>query len=218
PRTNYEANHKPVADNTSVFLARNDDHNALFQILENWCKASGAKFNVEKTEILPIGTEEYQNLVIAQCKQFPNQTEIPRSIKIARDSEPICALGAFVGNHINEMNIWTPTLKKCEQLFSKWARLRPTIEGRCALVQLIAGGETQYKTRVQGMPPDIEKHLTKIISKFIWDGGLPLISRQIMCEPHEQGGKKLLDIEIRNEAIELMKLQCYLHFGPEWPK
>ncbi|KAF8981807.1 hypothetical protein BDQ17DRAFT_1508254 [Cyathus striatus] len=179
------------ADDTSVFLAKTDDHNTLFQILKDWCAASEAKFNL------------------------PDQLEILHTIKIANDGEPIRALGAFVGNHINEINIWTPTLEKCEQLFEKWSKMRPTIEGRCALVQLIAGGETQYKTRVQGMPADIEKHFTKLISKFIWDGGPPAVSRLIMRESHELGGKKLLDIVVRNEAIELMKLQRYLNLGPE---
>ena len=43
------------ADNTTVFLSKFDKFSALELILDKWCIASGARFNVSKTEIIPIG-------------------------------------------------------------------------------------------------------------------------------------------------------------------
>lgn len=43
-----------------VYLIEHDDFGALTDTLQFWCKASGAKFNTSKTEIIPIGTKEYR--------------------------------------------------------------------------------------------------------------------------------------------------------------
>ncbi|KAF8993828.1 hypothetical protein BDQ17DRAFT_1392526 [Cyathus striatus] len=198
-------------DDTSVYLSAEDNPNELFTILNEWCAASGAKFNVSKMEILPIGNATHQQLINNERKQNPAHEAISPTIKIAKDGEPIHALGAFIRNKINNTEIWTPTMEKCEDLFEKWARTNPTLEGQCQLIQLVAGGETQYKTRV-------EQHLQKMIVNFLWDNSPSLVAKSIMREPHEHGGKKLLDIEIRNEAIEVMKLQHYLDLSENRPR
>ena len=40
------------ADDTTVYLAESDSYIVLQKILSNWCLASGAKFNLQKTEII----------------------------------------------------------------------------------------------------------------------------------------------------------------------
>jgi hypothetical protein len=41
------------ADDTTVFLSNTDSLNTLMSILDKWCTATGAKFNKNKTEIIP---------------------------------------------------------------------------------------------------------------------------------------------------------------------
>lgn len=48
------------ADDTTVYLSEGDSVASLEEMLDKWCKASGAKFNLDKTEIIPIGTEKYR--------------------------------------------------------------------------------------------------------------------------------------------------------------
>ena len=43
------------ADDTTVFLSQFDKFTDLESIMDKWCIASGACFNVSKTEIIPIG-------------------------------------------------------------------------------------------------------------------------------------------------------------------
>jgi hypothetical protein len=47
------------ADDTTLYLNSNDKFDTVDKILNAWCKVSGAKFNIEKTEIIPIGTETH---------------------------------------------------------------------------------------------------------------------------------------------------------------
>ena len=45
-------------------MNENDNKKTLEQTIRNFCEASTAKFNNEKSEILLIGTKEYRNNVI----------------------------------------------------------------------------------------------------------------------------------------------------------
>jgi hypothetical protein len=47
------------ADNTTVYLSQYDLFDDLTDTLNLWCKASGARFNISKTEIIPIGSRTY---------------------------------------------------------------------------------------------------------------------------------------------------------------
>ncbi|KAJ6554397.1 hypothetical protein B0H19DRAFT_852533, partial [Mycena capillaripes] len=46
------------ADDTTVYLFEQDSYEELEAIL--WCRASSAKFNSGKTEVIPIGSPEYR--------------------------------------------------------------------------------------------------------------------------------------------------------------
>ena len=48
------------ADDTTVYLSESDRYDTLEYILTRWCRASGAKFNVEKTEVIPTGTKQHR--------------------------------------------------------------------------------------------------------------------------------------------------------------
>jgi len=52
------------ADDTLVYMNKTDKKQILENIINIFCKASTAKFNKEKTEILPIGSEKYRKLII----------------------------------------------------------------------------------------------------------------------------------------------------------
>jgi len=97
---------------------------------------------------------------------------------------------------------------------TRWDKSKPTIEGRKLLVQMIVGGSTQYLAQVQQMPKSIEKHLQKTIHTFIWGDKKSPVNESILLAPKELGGQGLLDLQARNEAIQLIWLKGYLNFGP----
>jgi hypothetical protein len=78
---------------------------------------------------------------------------------------------------------------------------------------MFVGGRSQYLTRVQGMPKDIEESHTKLIHAFLWDGKRARISDSAMSSNVLRGGKQILNISARNEAIDLWNLQSYLVQG-----
>jgi len=83
---------------------------------------------------------------------------------------------------------------------------------------MVVGGMTQYLAQVQGMPKGAEKKLEKRIRKFIWgEKTKSPINIDILYAPIKMGGRGLLDIKSRNEAIDLMWLKSYLKFNNDRP-
>ena len=206
------------ADDTTVYLSQRDDFQELQALLDAWCGASGAKFNISKTEIIPIGTPEHRKAICETRKLSPNQQPIVRGIHIASDGEPTRILGAWIGNGIEQSGVWSRILDDVEARLQQWAKSHPTMEGRRLIVQMVIAGTTQYLTKVQGMPRDIEKRLTKRIRTFVWDSeGTPPINTHNLTLPKSQGGRKLLDLSARNKAIQLTWLKAYALQTPQRP-
>ena len=205
------------ADDTTVFLNQSDDFDTLTGILSLWCKAAGAKFNEGKTEVIPIGTQTFRNQVIQTRKTDQLNTPLDPGIHIAQDGEPTRILGGWIGNNIDEQAVWSKNLDKISNTFERWGLRHPTTLGKRLIVQMFAGGISQYMATVQGMPKEIEEAIQKLINHFIWDDNRASINLNHMREHTSRGGIKLLDIKARNEAIELMWLKKYLDLSPSRP-
>ncbi|KAJ7234271.1 hypothetical protein C8J57DRAFT_1078003, partial [Mycena rebaudengoi] len=83
---------------------------------------------------------------------------------------------------------------------------------------MVVGGMTQYLTKVQGMPKDIEERLEKRIRNFLWaEKARVTVNKETIYAPKEIGGRSLLDIVARNEAISITWLKSYLTFGEGRP-
>jgi hypothetical protein len=139
---------KLFADDTNLYLSKYDRLDIVQGILDRWCRASGAKFNVEKTEVIPIGTATYRQSVIATRKiNQLDHTPLPAQIHIAKDGEAVRMLGAWVGNKADNQTPWEPIVDKVKQNLKKWSRVRPTIEGKAQIIQATVGGLTQFLTQ-----------------------------------------------------------------------
>lgn len=202
------------ADDTTVYLSKEDDFGTLQDILAEWCLASGAKFNINKTEIIPIGSREHRDQTREQ--RFMNGadgTKIPHHIKIAQEGEAIRSLGALIGNGVCQMEPWTRVLDKIDQSLDRWEKSMPTMEGRRLIISMVIGGMTQYLAKVQGMPKEIEDRLVKRIKNFLWaDKTHVRVNRETVNAPIESGGRQVLDILAQNEAVMVTWLQSYLNF------
>jgi exonuclease III len=206
------------ADDTSVVLGPGDRYEDLEDILLTWTRASRGKFNIPKTVIIPIGTPAHRQCVRDTRKLGVNHRTIADNIHVAEEGEPVRLLGAWIGNGVNSADPWGPVLEKVEKNLRRWEKGHPTVEGRRLIVQMIVAGMTQYLTKVQGMPPEIEKELCKRVQTYVWDGRRPTVNATVMSAPLAEGGKKILDLKARNEAIQLTWLQVYLTLDERRPK
>jgi len=145
---------KLFTDDTNLYLSKNDRFDHIQEMLDIWCKTSGAKFNIDKTEIIPIGTQENQQRITRTRKvNEHDRTPLPERVHIAKDGEPIRMLGAWISNQTNKDAPWETIIDKVNGNLKNWKHLHPTLNGRKLIAQAIVGGHTQFLANAQGMPP-----------------------------------------------------------------
>jgi exonuclease III len=184
------------ADDTVLYLNAKDSYDDALRSLDRWCRVSGAKFNKEKTEIIPIGTKNHRKRVIQTRKLNPNDQRIPDDVHIAQDGEAIRSLGAWIGNNTWEQRPWEPIIDAVHKDLERWKSVHPTLDGKRLIVQAIVGGRTQFLAKAQGMPKHIREALTKEIRNFIWEdeNHAPRLGLNHLENTKEQGGIKLLNL------------------------
>ncbi|EMD32471.1 hypothetical protein CERSUDRAFT_35499, partial [Gelatoporia subvermispora B] len=155
------------ADDTTAYLSEEDDFTTLQSTLDLWCLASRARFNIPKTFIIPIGSRQYRAKLLESRRTRPEATVIPPEITIAPDGTATRLLGAWIGNDVNQPAVWSPTVDKISKTLHMWQSRGPTLKGKSLLSKFVLGGMTQYLTKVQGMPPQVEKLLASALKKFI---------------------------------------------------
>ncbi len=213
------------ADDTTVYLSHQDDFETLQRVLDTWCSAAKARFNISKTEIIPIGSPEYRCEMAETYRLSGSWKNYPRGVHVAQDGEAVRILGAFLGNGIDQKAIWSLVLSKIVamrqplmQVLSRWKKGHATLQGRKHVVQMIVGGITQYLTTVQRMPASIMQRLNQLIRGYLWeDRRNTPVGLTHTYLPIDMGGLGILDLESRSEAIDVMWLKSYLDFSINRP-
>jgi hypothetical protein len=203
------------ADDTTVYLSKKDSFNELEKILGEWCKASGAKFNSGKTEVIPIGSEAYRTRVIESRQMSPDGEAIPACVTIREDGEAIRMLGAWFGNEIEDATPWNAVISKIESALERWSNTQVTTMGQRHVLESTIGGYTQYLAQVQGMPRNVSKTLEKMTRKYLWNETSSKVNKETTYAPIERGGLRILDIDAKKEAIDLMWVKQYLDLSED---
>jgi len=181
-------------DDTTVYLCETDSYTDLQCILSCWCLASWAHFNLEKTEIIPIRRTEHRARVVSTRCIHPSDPPLHPDVRITVDGHPVRCLGAWIGNDLRECTPWNPVLDKVRSTLKKWSKASPSLDAKGYMVQMFAGGMTQFLTKAQNMPREIESALALTIREFIWNSNAPTISLRCFYAPKCEGGINLLDI------------------------
>ena len=178
---------KLFADDTNLYLSRHDQLDIVQKTLDKWCATSGVKFNIEKTEIIPVGSVTHRREVITTRKiNQHDTTPLPPHIHIAQDGEAVRMLGAWIGNNAEDQAPWETVVDKVKTSLEKWNKIHPTLDGKSQIIQATVGGLTQFLTQTQGMPPHVEQALNNIINDFIWDDGKgSWISLDLLKQPKD---------------------------------
>ncbi|EJF63489.1 hypothetical protein DICSQDRAFT_145731 [Dichomitus squalens LYAD-421 SS1] len=158
------------ADDTTTYLAENDDFGVLQEILDTWCSTAKAKFNIAKTEIIPIGERAYREKMARVYKETGKWEAYPQNARMAGEGDAIRILGGFFGNGIDQMTVWSPQIAKVAAAITRWKKGHATLDGKRHVIQMVVAGMTQYLTDVQRMPEAVKRRLEAIIRDYLWEG------------------------------------------------
>jgi len=140
------------ADDTLVYMNKKDKRQILEKIINTFCKVSPAKFNKEKTEILPIGSEKYRKQVIEKRQTSESKEDkIPEEIRIVKNRETLRTLGSYMGNKVNQVTQWNQILKKQKDVLNAWTTLNLATAGKELILKSLVQSRALFLATVNGM-------------------------------------------------------------------
>ncbi|KIY47301.1 hypothetical protein FISHEDRAFT_12717, partial [Fistulina hepatica ATCC 64428] len=188
PDTNERLVVQLFADDTTIYMSEGDEFLTLTDILDKWCLASRAKFNKNKSVVIPVGAVDARQFLIANRKTQTARTSVPASVKILNDDETTRMLGAQVDNDKNAAHPWTPVLEKIDSVLQRWLAKHPTLEGKKLLVQWFPGGMMLFLAMAQGMLKEVEEQVNRRIRNFILEeDGSPRVGMNTIIRPKNEG-------------------------------
>ncbi|KAK1219895.1 hypothetical protein PQX77_017375 [Marasmius sp. AFHP31] len=214
PRIAHHVKETLFADDTAVALHHSSSWEDLWEVLNTWTAASSGKFNIPKTEVIPIGSVEYRNTLLTTRKLNEEDAPIPGHIRIIPDGQSARYLGARVGNHYSDSDPWLPIIEKIESKLQNCLLVHPTLNDKVRITESVIGARTQFAAKANGgMPEDITKRLIRIQGNFV----NAHISRETLQAFKKEGGKQFFDLRLRNTALGLTQFKGYLTFGENRP-
>ena len=182
-------------DITSLFKQESLD--AILERLAWFNKNSGFELSYEKTNIMRIGSMR------------TSIAELYTQKSINWTNNAICVLGICIGNdkqtlYSNYYNL----MPKVKSILASWVKRNLSLLGKVNIINTLIISQFIYRLFVlPNMPSEIIKKLTEMFQDFLWNGKRPKIPIQMLAMGRAEGGLRLTNIEIRQQAIKVKWLQ-----------
>ena len=188
------------ADDATFFLSDLKSVEKLLNEMNIFGKHSGLKMNIEKTEIMKIGS-----LKLCDEPVF--------GIKPTR--EPVKMLGVFVGYDVKKCYDYNvqPRLTELKDKLDIWKNRDLTLRGKTLLVKSLGISQMTYLMSVNCVSDDILSDIQKILYKFLWNGKPDKIKRSVLIAPKEKGGIDMVNIFNSDKSLKIMWLKRFLTTG-----
>ena len=191
------------ADDIDVLLV-NDDQSIkeVFRVLKWYKRKSGFTVNYDKTVIYRIGAMKNS------CAE--QYTRIDNVSKIRWTSEPINVLGVWIAHSNKELLAlnYKGIVGKINGILSKWENKGLSLIGKINVINTLCASLFMYKMSVlPNMSNELIKQIEKIFTDYIWNKGIPKISKVILQGNKEDGGLGLVNIKNKEKALKIAWLQ-----------
>ncbi len=166
------------------------------EILERYCKGSGAKINILKTVYMQIGEgENIQNV-------FPFKEE-----------ENVKVLGVRIGKNERVMRdlMWDEVIGKMERVLNFWKQRGLTLKGKVLVLNSLMLAKMWYVLGVTPMPVCIGKRIKAAVLKFIWDSKPSKIAYETIIGDVKEGGLGLQDPELKKKSFRVKTVRRFLN-------
>ena len=191
------------ADDTTLILKDEASIWRAMEVLERYCKGSGARMNRGKTEFLNIGKDN------ALSRTLPFK-EVRENIKI---------LGVRVGmdERQNAKLMWEETIGKTKKRLTFWRRRNLTLKGKILVLNSLFLSKIWYVLGSVSLPLPVLKTFKEMVTAFIWDGKPSKIAYETLIGRVEEGGLGLLDPLLRLKALRIKVVKHFMGEGhKEW--
>lgn len=182
------------ADDTTITVREGNSVKRVLEIVKMFGKASGAKINVDKSELMYIGEVERVEVGIRVEEKY---------MKV---------LGVYLGVESKEARdvTWTGVINKIRTVSATWKGRKLKLNGKVIVVNSLLLSVCVYVMSVMEMPGWVMNELNKIVCDFIWEGKGVKIAQKTLVGKRWEGGLSLMDLEIKRAAMRIKTVKKYM--------
>lgn len=184
------------ADDTTWLVEDTQGIDRAIEILERYCKGSGAKVNVGKSVCMRIGRVE----------------EIQQHIQFKEEMQHIKILGVWVGMDSNKANIlnWEGVLNGIGKRLRFWQARDLTLRGKVLIINSLMLSKVWYVLGVTPLSHVYYKRMKELVLKFLWGNGRAKIAYNTLLGNIKEGELGLLDPFLRMRTLRIKTVQKFL--------
>ncbi|KAL3701794.1 hypothetical protein R1sor_019816 [Riccia sorocarpa] len=149
--------HQIYADDTCIHITMKEEQfNRLTEVIHSYELISGAKLNLSKSLIMPLGP--------GRNPAWLHET----GCEIAGEGKNFIYLGVSTSNPINEKEITKSIVKKIENKLNHWSNRLLSWPGRILLLQHVLAATPVYQLLSVGLENTGLEALERLCSQFLW--------------------------------------------------
>ena len=190
---NSEVKIKMMADDTTLILQDLSSVELAIKDFNEFSKCSGLKLNLQKTEIIPIGSNIYKQMQKTVCE-----------IKFKKG--PFKTLGIWFSNNDIEMIDlnFNERIEKIKKMLDIWRSRNLSLRGKITILKSLVLPQILFLFNLIYVPKRVLDQIEELFFNFLWNGKPSKIKRNTIVGPISSGGLKMVDIYISHKVAKAM--------------
>jgi len=189
------------ADDINRFLRQQDSIQEVLVCLAETSFAIGSKFNMEKTDVKPMGPHDFQ--VLCYRNQDMAGSTLPRAC-ILPPVDPLRVLGVWIGSRDNTSHRWSQIDLHIKKLISQWWAIGASMRNRSLLAKALMLSRCHFLMDGNGIPHHMLCKISNRVMGFM-RGKFSAMPYGTLEAPLEEGG-------LNNPSLMIRKYACDLKF------
>lgn len=182
------------ADDLNIVIKNSESINRIISHLSMYERASGAKINKSKTEIMCFGVSivnKWGFKEVTECKEI---------------------LGVYIGRDENSARdkTWEKVLGKVQSKLNLWKARGLNLRGKVIVTNALILSKIIHILGNCELPKWALNSLNSAISCFLWRGKGNLIAHRVLIANKREGGLGLIDICAKRDALRVKLISRFL--------
>jgi len=187
------------ADDINLFLGQDDSVQEVSDCLESVSKTIGSKFNMEKTDVKPVGPHDFQ--LVCYTQQDMGGRSIPGA-HILPPADPLRILGVWIGSQDFTSDRWIQIDKHVKKIISQWRAIGASARNRSLLAKALMLSRCHFLMDGNGIPPSMLNRIGNKIMNFV-QGKFSAMAYRTLEAPLAKGGLNTPSLATRKMAADL---------------
>ena len=183
-----------LADDTTIFINDMDSIAKVVKIFQQFQKCSGLKINLEKSEVIPIGTQKLKEITLPKCVS-----------KLSVNRNYFKTLGIYYtyeSNEATKLN-FEPKINSIKTIINIWSARQLSLKGKVLIIKTLILPQINYLLASIYTPKNMLAEVDNLLFQFLWNKKTPKVKKACIISNYETGGLKMPDIFSINVAAKV---------------